>query len=62
MVIQDVNATFANILTLLQIYLIIPNCKASGKRSFKALEIVKTYLGSNLEQGDLDELLLLYRK
>ncbi|KAJ8912351.1 hypothetical protein NQ315_014718, partial [Exocentrus adspersus] len=59
-VVQNVKATFPNILTLLQIYLTIPISNASGERSFSALKRIKTYLRSNLGQDNLDALLLLY--
>lgn len=59
-VVQNVKATFPNILTLLQIYLTIPISNASGERSFSALKRIKTYLRSNLGQENLDALSLLY--
>lgn len=57
--VQQVKATFPNILTLLEIYFTIPVSNASGERSFSVLKRIKNYLRSRMSADKLDALSLL---
>ena len=46
--------------TLLQIFAMLPVTTATGKRSFSALKLIKTYLRTAMQENRLNPLALLY--
>lgn len=56
---SNLQSTFPNIQTILQIYLTIPVSNASGERSFSCLKRVKNYLRSTISQERLTSLAIL---
>jgi len=51
---------FSEILTLLQLYYVLPASSATAKRSFSSLRRLKTYLRTTMTQTRLNNLMILH--
>ena len=59
-IINGLQSTFRNVETVLKIFLTIPICNASGKRTFLVLKRVKNCLRNSISQMHLTSLSMMF--